>query len=143
MIRFPGPRWPSSAAAALRFLRDEGDLEIDTPTVRERADHVGDVEGGSRVCAQARAQHEYSPHTVPYQANLGAAVIGVADLRACAWAACAAMGTGTGRGCRTSCRSHLGRPQTYFDNGGVQSRSRTLLRQLVRPQRDPASTSCR
>jgi 5'-methylthioadenosine phosphorylase len=108
------------------FGDDATTLEIDTPYGAPSAPiTVGEVEG-RRVAFLPRhgRKHEYSPHTVPYQANMWALrSIGVRRIFApCAVGSLRAdWGPGTVAVPDQLVDRTSGRPQTYFDNGGIHA----------------------
>ncbi|WP_216894456.1 S-methyl-5'-thioadenosine phosphorylase [Nocardia alni] len=106
------------------FGDDATTLEIDTPYGAPSAPiTVGEVEGRQVAFLPRHGRkHEYSPHTVPYQANMWALrSIGVRRIFApCAVGSLRAdWGPGTVAVPDQLVDRTSGRPQTYFDNGGI------------------------
>ncbi|MEV5649079.1 S-methyl-5'-thioadenosine phosphorylase [Nocardia sp. NPDC052254] len=106
------------------FGDDATTLEVDTPYGAPSAPiTVGEVEG-RRVAFLPRhgRKHEYSPHTVPYLANMWALrSVGVRRIFApCAVGSLRAdWGPGTVAVPDQLVDRTSGRDQTYFDNGGI------------------------
>ncbi|WP_067895430.1 S-methyl-5'-thioadenosine phosphorylase [Nocardia vaccinii] len=106
------------------FGDDALSLEVDTPYGAPSAPiTVGEVEGRQVAFVPRHGRkHEFSPHTVPYQANLWALrSIGVRRILApCAVGSLRAdWGPGTVAVPDQLVDRTSGRPQTFFDNGGV------------------------
>ncbi|WP_040818620.1 S-methyl-5'-thioadenosine phosphorylase [Nocardia jiangxiensis] len=106
------------------FGDDAVSLEVDTPYGAPSAPiTVGQVEGRQVAFLPRHGRkHEFSPHTVPYQANLWALrSIGVRRILApCAVGSLHAdWGPGTVAVPDQLVDRTSGRPQTFFDNGGV------------------------
>ena len=106
------------------FGDDAVTLDVETPYGAPSAPiTVGEV-GGRQVAFLPRhgRKHEYSPHTVPYRANLWALrSIGVRRIFApCAVGSLRAdWGPGTVAVPDQLVDRTSGRPQTFFDNGGI------------------------
>ena len=106
------------------FGDDAVSLEVDTPYGAPSAPiTVGQVEGRQVAFLPRHGRkHEFSPHTVPYQANLWALrSIGVRRILApCAVGSLRAdWGPGTVAVPDQLVDRTSGRPQTFFDNGGI------------------------
>jgi 5'-methylthioadenosine phosphorylase len=106
------------------FGDDAVTFEIDTPYGAPSAPiTVGEVEGRQVAFLPRHGRkHEYSPHTVPYQANMWALrSIGVRRIFApCAVGSLRAdWGPGTVAVPDQLVDRTSGRAQTYFDNGGI------------------------
>ncbi|MDJ0408036.1 S-methyl-5'-thioadenosine phosphorylase [Rhodococcoides fascians] len=106
------------------FADDAEEIELDTPYGSPSAPiTVGEVEG-RRVAFLPRhgRAHEYSPHTLPYRANMWALrMLGVSRVFApCAVGSLVAeYGPGTVVIPDQLVDRTSGRTQTYFDNGGI------------------------
>ncbi|MGW0352827.1 S-methyl-5'-thioadenosine phosphorylase [Nocardia nova] len=106
------------------FGDDATTLEVETPYgVPSAPITVGEVEGRQVAFLPRHGRkHEYSPHTVPYQANMWALrSIGVRRIFApCAVGSLRAdWGPGTVAVPDQLVDRTSGRAQTYFDNGGI------------------------